>query len=458
LRVLAALTTLSSVIAMAGVDCGAAVAAFSGVNGQLAYSTPTGCFGACADGYPNSQIHLANPDGSGDHQLTFAADADTFSDWSPDGSMILFDGWRGTPSRYGIFSFDWHQYVMASDGSGAREIVCPFPCGGATWSADGQRLLVTGTNQLGENLFSLALDGTDPVQLTHTPAGTGVGNAAWSPDGRQIAYVESTGAVPATVELMNADGTGAHTVASGSTPTFSPDGKWLAYSTSPSGNSWLYLVPVDGSAQPVPIAPDPNLYEGTATFSPDGTELAFSASAAPPLGSSPGAGIFNKYILIARLPVQPPAPGGRSATCVDGYHVVAHGDVASPHWGSYQPPPGANADPTLLPCPSPVLEPPPTTSTSTTATASPALTTWVHAGHHAVTVRVMITASRSGTIRIAARERRHNLRRTKTTGPRQNRLYRFRTHGAGTVAITIQLQATSPQQSTTFTRTIRVKS
>ena len=110
-------------------------------------------------------------------------------------------------------------------------------------------------------------------------AGGTVLNATPSPDGRRVAYELLGG------HLFVADlGTGARTdLGPGGAPTWSPDGRWLAFSeTQDDGHTLtaadLVAVRSDGSAR-VRLTQTPDRLEVDPSWSPDGRRLAFADAA-----------------------------------------------------------------------------------------------------------------------------------------------------------------------------------
>lgn len=111
------------------------------------------------------------------------------------------------------------------------------------------------------------------TQLTEFP-GT-ITNLQISPDGCKIGYVRK----PGDLYVADPDGGNAIRLVSGSNvPSydFSPDGRWLAYSQKDDDfNGDVWIVPVDGSADPVNVSRHPK-NDYSPVWSADGKLLAFT--------------------------------------------------------------------------------------------------------------------------------------------------------------------------------------
>jgi hypothetical protein len=169
--------------------------------------------------------------------------------WSPDESAILVSGCRPcnkaqSPSEHQTAEHS-HLYIVPLDGSPWRELLdADNEYLDATWSPDGSTLAVThgacvaGTHMPrcppGYSTLSL-LNLQDETERPITAPTESAEWAAWSPDGRRIAFIGGkAGEIlkDGGVFVVDADGTGPIKLAdtNSSTPTvWSPDGQWLLY-------------------------------------------------------------------------------------------------------------------------------------------------------------------------------------------------------------------------------------
>lgn len=132
----------------------------------------------------NHELYSCKPDGTDIVQLTSHPAMDRSPRWSPDGRKFLFHSDR----NFGIFGL----FSANADGSNVRPLVTAGVLGGnkpaehgACWSPDGTQIAVV--NTVGE-WWKVKADGSNPVQLF---AGTSPSRLAWHPGGRWVAGIDA---------------------------------------------------------------------------------------------------------------------------------------------------------------------------------------------------------------------------------------------------------------------------
>lgn len=134
-------------------------------------------------------------------------------------------------------------------------------------------------------IYTMNASGGD-VRLVLSGEALSVGGPVWSPDGTRIAFVGEAPSDPPsenvtfTINVVNADGTGLRRVTpvpSGALgrPSWSPDGRWIAYSTGQDGEATIHVINLDDSRDAQ--LTQPSLSAESPAWSPDGSRIAFSA-------------------------------------------------------------------------------------------------------------------------------------------------------------------------------------
>lgn len=233
--------------------------------------------GSFSGGGANYDVYVMNVDGSDLRNLTKSPDdvargaSQGLPVWSPDGTMLAFDGDDGKTEGL---------YVIHADGTG---FFLRIADGGAPdWSPDGTSIVFTIGVSHGSDVYAVAPDGTGVAQLTDSPGWDQ--QPSWSPDGTRIAFDRTDGEVN-SVFVMAADGSEEREVFQEKgvypiQPLWSPDGTQLlfeAYTKTAEGNYDLYIVNADGSGS-THLTPTTDRAENDPVWSPDGTMIAFRAT------------------------------------------------------------------------------------------------------------------------------------------------------------------------------------
>jgi Tol biopolymer transport system component len=211
----------------------------------------------------NAEIYVMSADGTGVTRVTNTKADEGYPAWSPDGRTISFDS-----DRDGNFDV----FAMNPDGSNVRPLTRhPARDVSATWSPDGSKIVFMSDRDGGFDAYEAAANpAASATRVTRT-------GSAWfpvlSPDAKSLAFhvgrdvhtLPSAGGEPRRLTIDPANGM---------YPSWSPDGRRIAFMTWRNGRSELFTMNADGTDQKRLLAMD----AGDAVdprWSPDGSTIAF---------------------------------------------------------------------------------------------------------------------------------------------------------------------------------------
>ena len=212
---------------------------------------------------------------SRDGRLAYAGYADAFRHSSRAGvtvTIYVTDVHGRNPKAVGRFPFDDHNYSQLE------------------WLPGGRRVLyLTGTSCGGDGLFAVPAGGGAARPLTRDPRNLEA--PAWSPDGRSIAvsvqrFACHLGAgLPIHIATLAADGSRPRRVTDDGDaqvgsfdrfPSFSPDGRRLAFAHGTLGSASIQTAAADGGGGRRSLLPRADAVSAAPAWSPDGSRIAYA--------------------------------------------------------------------------------------------------------------------------------------------------------------------------------------
>ncbi len=193
------------------------------------------------------EVVTMNWDGSNLDTLTSDRSVAISPNWSPDGKSVIYSIYtkkvRSAQQNLTMFIHDIvkGKRTILSNRNGLNS--------GGSFSPDGKYVYLTISKNGTPNIYKINLKGEEVAQLTRGPAGAMNVEVAVSPDGSKLAFSSDRGGSP-MIYTMNSDGSNVQRRTFqgkyNSTPTWSHDGKKLAFAGQTESYFDIFTMDADG--------------------------------------------------------------------------------------------------------------------------------------------------------------------------------------------------------------------
>jgi TolB protein len=237
----------------------------------------------------SKEIFVMDWDGENAKQITQHQSLAISPAWSPDGTKVA----------YTCFAYHKNAHMRNADlflyelDTGKRFLIS-YRKGinsGAAFAPDGKYLYFTMSQGGSPDIFRMSYDGQDLSPITHGPDGVMNVEPAVSPDGKKIAFSSDRSTYSAgsksgrpMIYIMDIDGRNVKRVTYAgkynSTPTWSPDGKTLAFAGHDADHFDIFIIKADGTGlqrltEATRVDTKRPASNEDPTFSPDGRFIMF---------------------------------------------------------------------------------------------------------------------------------------------------------------------------------------
>jgi TolB protein len=182
-----------------------------------------------------------------------------------------------------VFSSGAKINTIRPDGSDRRQVTRgPKSDGDPQWSPDRRRIAFTRATQVDEDFRGDAIYRHD-IFVTNADGSAlrlvvrGGLRPTWSPDGRSLAFLRYTSSAT-VIWTVRVDGSRARPIVRGDSPAWSPDGRSIAFDRWTGSDTQVFVVGSDGRGERR-LHTDPKVHGSAPTWSPDGSRLAFFGDA-----------------------------------------------------------------------------------------------------------------------------------------------------------------------------------
>ena len=214
--------------------------------------------------FDNFEIYVMDADGGSRENLSNHPVDDMDPDWSPDGTKIAFVSDRNDGEyQIHVMDSDGKNQIRLTDGPRRKR----YP----DWSPDGQQIAFSVHDGI-SHIEVMDADGHNRVVLENDAS-----EPSWSPDGGKIAFQSWR---DGEIFVIGADGQGlervTHDFLGGLSPSFSPEGRRIAYWSAEAGFHHIYVMGADGKNRK--RLTHNQEHHSHPTWSPDGQTIAYVVS------------------------------------------------------------------------------------------------------------------------------------------------------------------------------------
>jgi hypothetical protein len=250
-----------------------------------------------ADGSGQQMIPLRLPTAGGQAEQVLTLLEAYDAAFSPDGQRIAFTGRLGEARVVGgqTTTVEYEELFVAPATGGDAQKLTAFEADhveDAAWSPDGKQIAFASDVDGDFDIYMIPVEGGTPSMITRNKAEDR--EPAWSPDGKYLAF-SSDRTSPGELEIWRMTVIGSdlkqltENVNSSYAPSWAPDSQSIVFLSNRRVNTDLYTMTADGAGQRALLVRDVEAEERDPAWSPDGRWIAFSSNREGP--------VFDLYLI-----------------------------------------------------------------------------------------------------------------------------------------------------------------